>query len=545
MKPRILFFLITTLFIDLTVNNLNGQPSSNTSTKTVYLHTDRSYYAPGEDLYFKAYILDSQPASLNQINDTLYVALLDYEGNEVTNGEFPIDNSLFSSSINIPDFLTEGSYMLLASISLTNNYSPSNIFSKIVELRNTKDSDLNIDLSLSDSIYKPESNLTAHIKISGSDSPVNFTYQLTGISGEIMNGKGKTTGEGTAVIKLQLPDFDSHQVLKLLIKPSYKGNKKVAAIVIPTSLSELPAKSIGANSSANYLNIQVSTSKQVFVTGEKVQLSISVTDEKGLPVRANLSVSASKSIPLQFPVDYNNMVRYINFKTQQTQTITVAEKNILTPDTYSLFSAENRSYYAQSLRSLSQTPGRSFIVEEKNNVKKIHKRQEAFVAKSGYSSDFSLMDIIMQIKPYHLENGKITFGMRAMNSINFQEGALIVVDGVKLGSDASILNTIPVQDIAHINILTSAMDIQRYSALNSVGVIEISMKKSEEFTKNQEPVSKGNTLYWEPDLIIDNTGKKMIDFPNNDIPGEVIISINGINGKGIYGSTSLHYSVTR
>jgi hypothetical protein len=125
-----------------------------------------------------------------------------------------------------------------------------------------------------------------------------------------------------------------------------------------------------------------------------------------------------------------------------------------------------------------------------------------------------------------------------------QDGALIVVDGVKLGSDASILNTIPVSDIAHINVLTNPMEVQKYSAMNSVGVIEIIMKKSAEFTKKDQPLYNGNTLFWEPDLIIDNSGKKLIDFFTNDNSEEVIITINGINGKGTYGSASMQYSVT-
>jgi hypothetical protein len=150
----------------------------------------------------------------------------------------------------------------------------------------------------------------------------------------------------------------------------------------------------------------------------------------------------------------------------------------------------------------------------------------------------------MQIKPYHMENGKINFGMGSLSSFSNQDGALIVVDGIKLGTDASILSTIPVADIAHITVSTNLMDIQKYEALNSIGIIEITTKKSKEFTKTDKPVLKGNTLFWEPDMIVDNSGKKMIDFLTNENSKEVIITVNGINGKGVYGCTTLRCPVT-
>lgn len=544
MKAKIILYCCFALVIDLIAFNAFGQPSAN--PKSVYIHTDRAYYAPGESVFFKAYILDSRPSGSAGINDTLHIALIDHDGLEVTNGAFPLGNSLFSANIPLPQFLTEGSYILIASTSLTNNFLPANMFSKIIEIRDPEESDLSIDLSLTDPMYKPGSLLTAHVKISGGNNPISFSYQVTGPSGELLSGKGKTNVEGTAILKLQLPEFDIHQTLKLFIKPLYKGSKKVTGIVIPTDPDEQPAYAAAPADKNNHLKIQVSALKQVYVPGDKVQLAISVTDEKGQPEMANLSVSASNLIPFKFPVDYNNIIEYTNYKTSQPELNSKPVKSDAdladNAETTAFFNAEVRNYFAQCLSRIIQSPGRSFIVQDKNNVKKIRKSQEAVASQAGYSSDRSLMEIIMQIKPYHVENGKITFGINTMNSINNQDGALIVVDGVKFGTDAAILSTIPVQDIAHITVSTNLMDIQRYSAMNNVGIIDITMKKS--FSKNEESVSKGNTLYWEPDLLIDNTGKILVDFLNNDNSDEVIISVNGINGKGIYGSTTLRYSVS-
>ena len=74
---------------------------------------------------------------------------------------------------------------------------------------------------------------------------------------------------------------------------------------------------------------------------------------------------------------------------------------------------------------------------------------------------------------------KIIFG--GPTSVNAQGGALIVIDGSKLGDDVSVLNNISPKDVQDIKILTSLSDIQKYTGFNPVGVIEITLKKGELF----------------------------------------------------------------
>lgn len=126
-----------------------------------------------------------------------------------------------------------------------------------------------------------------------------------------------------------------------------------------------------------------------------------------------------------------------------------------------------------------------------------------------------------------------------------QDGALIIVDGIKMGTDVELLNNIPLPDVARITASTNVLDIQRYSAMNSVGIIEIFMKKNNDFVKNEETSakSKSSTLFWGPDIITDSSGKASISFFNNDKSAEVIISVDGIAANGLYGSSSIHYSV--
>jgi hypothetical protein len=139
-----------------------------------------------------------------------------------------------------------------------------------------------------------------------------------------------------------------------------------------------------------------------------------------------------------------------------------------------------------------------------------------------------------------MENDKIVFGMQSIYSINNPEGAMIIVDGIKLGTNASILETIPVPDIANISVSTKIIDIQKYSAMNPVGIIEITMKKSKEFLNIKDPPSKTNTLFWGPDLITDGFGKVFLSFSCNQIK-DVLITVNGISAEGLPGSSSINF----
>ncbi|WP_423129739.1 carboxypeptidase regulatory-like domain-containing protein [Gaoshiqia sp. Z1-71] len=94
------------------------------------------------------------------------------------------------------------------------------------------------------------------------------------------------------------------------------------------------------------------------------------------------------------------------------------------------------------------------------------------------SSGSSILDVIKMIKPYQLDGDKIIFP-GGQNSLMAQDGALIVIDGQKMGTSASAVNSISPTDVESINVSTSPIDIQRYTGLNSVGLIEIRTKRGE------------------------------------------------------------------
>jgi len=524
--------LLTLILGLISFTGISGQESS------VYLHTDRSYYVPGEPVLFRAYFSDLGNNRKISVNDTLHLDLLDQFGVEVASGLFPVNNSMISGNVDLPDFLTEGNYILIAYTNSMKNISPDKIFSRIVEIRKSVDDYLFANLSLSDAVYEPAGEFSAQIRFSGKDNisvPASYSYQLTGNKEEILNGNNKANSDGIANIKFKLPKFDSKETLKLVVLASSRGIKNITGVIIPThfNIADFKMKPSGIPSAnePKHLSVQLKAVNPTADKSDKVQMEISVTDEKGIPAMVNMSVSVSNLMQHQLPSENDNILSAGQFKGM--------------PDAGT--NTNMKEYFTQYLIQKTQSPGTPFIVQEKNNTKKLFKSQGTGNKKNqiGYSSDRTILDILMSIKPYHIDNGKITFNSEAMNSINNLDGALIIVDGIKMGTDASVLNTIPVPDIAKITASTNVMDIQRYSALNSVGIIEITMKKSKEYLKNEENSArpKSNTLYWGPDIMTDNSGKATFSFTNNGRTQEVLISVDVLAADGACGTSTLQFSV--
>jgi hypothetical protein len=169
--------------------------------------------------------------------------------------------------------------------------------------------------------------------------------------------------------------------------------------------------------------------------------------------------------------------------------------------------------------------------------------------KKNISNSTTLLEVIKTIRPFEMMGGKIVF--RGANSIIAQDGALIVIDGIKMGTDPSILSSFSVQDVEDIQIFVNPIDMSRYTALNSVGVIEIKTKRGKNTSSLSEDPNKGNdaslfkpeaigndkydlktTLQWIPVLFTDVNGEATIPFKTGGIKSTFVIEIAGFTDQG-------------
>jgi len=180
----------------------------------------------------------------------------------------------------------------------------------------------------------------------------------------------------------------------------------------------------------------------------------------------------------------------------------------------------------------------------------------------------SLLDVIKATKAYRIANNQIVF-LGFENSINYQGGALIVLDGQQLGTDVSVISNISPNDVDHIFISTNPMDIQRYTGLNSVGLIEIFTKKTtlpESFSQEGIKVNKYDgifripnefqsgdtkqssnrtTLLWIPDQTINETGQFEFEISAGKVISDFVIEVQGITRDGRIGRGEASFTVIK
>ncbi len=168
-------------------------------------------------------------------------------------------------------------------------------------------------------------------------------------------------------------------------------------------------------------------------------------------------------------------------------------------------------------------------------------------------SGSTILEVIKTIKPFDIMNNQIVFyGSR--NSLNFQQGALIVIDGQKVGTSIDALGQISPYDVKSINVSTKPIDIQRYTGLNSVGIIEIRTHGShggQDISEEQHKTVYSKkfsyedfepdvwkyqtTLLWQPDAEISNDGKVKARVQTSEIASDFVIQVKVelLNGRVI------------
>ena len=347
------------------------------------------------------------------------------------------------------------------------------------------------------------------------------------------------------------------------------------------------------------LKIDILPASESVVKKDEIDLQLRFTDEKGrsLPGVAQLSVGdrvcTSKQSPvLPIEITYNTILKNKIFLdsdgTEMQKTIDcLLIANELSNHDWSRisgfkagnttgmklpFSEKFEASLKEKVKSFNQVklvsaasviPEKYFDENSGLILKKVRKTASDVAKNDSYkrylSTGTSLLEVIKVIKPFQLRGNKIVF-LGGNNSLIAQGGALIVIDGQILGEDATVLNNVSPQDVDKINVSTNPMDIQKYTGLNSVGVIEITTKRGTTETPSSgekteavlydgdyrvprefsiaEKTGLRTTACWNGRLFVDETGKASLKIPNPNVISEFVITVEGLGGNGQFGHAS-------
>lgn len=104
--------------------------------EVVYLHTDREVYAPGDTIWFKAYIREKASLSDKTVSQTFNLKMINKEGIIVSDTKHLVFNAESLGQIVLENDFKEDFYHLVAYSSWMKNYSPDEVFRKTIRVKN-------------------------------------------------------------------------------------------------------------------------------------------------------------------------------------------------------------------------------------------------------------------------------------------------------------------------------------------------------------------------------------------------------------------------
>lgn len=138
MKIKIFLFLSLSIVmafrmadtdLDTLVAKLQAYIQKN-PTEKVFLHTDKPFYATGDTIWVKAYLVDGMFHQADSVSKPLYIRLTDADGKLVEKQVIKVENGYGYGNIALKDSMPEGNYQLLAYTNFMQNVGAEYFFKK-------------------------------------------------------------------------------------------------------------------------------------------------------------------------------------------------------------------------------------------------------------------------------------------------------------------------------------------------------------------------------------------------------------------------------
>lgn len=171
----LLLILITLGNNTLVGNNTNPQYYSDKDSmkiiEKVYLHVDRDIYSPGDDIWFKGYLIDASTRFLTDHSHNLHVELISPDSKIIESRIVRLNEGLGNGDFHLPKIIKSGRYILRAYTNYMRNFGDQLFFVKditIIDLsaasKNFSDSVINVRKKLEISFFPEGGSLVDNVQ---------------------------------------------------------------------------------------------------------------------------------------------------------------------------------------------------------------------------------------------------------------------------------------------------------------------------------------------------------------------------------------------
>jgi hypothetical protein len=140
-KTNVLYYfpisIIASLYLCIAfISTCLGQNQPQIEREKIHIHFDKPFYATGDTIWFKAYIVTAGSNRPSLTSKVLHINVIDDHKHIVKNILLPIDSGLTNGDIILPDTLKEGRYRIYAFTNWMRNFGSDTFFEKEIPVMN-------------------------------------------------------------------------------------------------------------------------------------------------------------------------------------------------------------------------------------------------------------------------------------------------------------------------------------------------------------------------------------------------------------------------
>jgi TonB-dependent SusC/RagA subfamily outer membrane receptor len=239
----------------------------------VHLHLDKPYYAIGDNIWFKAYVLNAQTSKLSTISSVLYVELINEKDSLKKQIKLPLVSGVTWGDFKLPDSLTEGNYRIRAYTQWMRNAGTDFFFDKTIKIGNSWVNNVFTSTAYTYSKQNLSEQVNAVVRFTDKDGKAyansDLNYEVVLNFRSIAKGKAVTNDQGVANI-----NFVNSQ-------PSlYKSGKIITTLVLPDKKKVI--KQIPIKATSNAVDVQFFPESGNLVENLPCKVAVKAVNASGL-----------------------------------------------------------------------------------------------------------------------------------------------------------------------------------------------------------------------------------------------------------------------
>jgi TonB-dependent Receptor Plug Domain/CarboxypepD_reg-like domain len=526
----------------------------------VYLHTDRDYYYPRENIWFKVYMGYSMPVLRDTLSRTLYVELVDPQKTILQSKTYRINRGVTWGDFKLADSLQAGEYYLRAYTNWMRNYGDSALFVKSVPI-------LDYAQNLEATEFTPTGNTPADLLVKVQPNQNEFKKrERVELSIEVFEGSKPINSQ------LSVSVVDALASARL---PNHGNILDPAALSMPKNLSSnsyfdqiehfmergLSFKGAVKDEKANPAQAEVE-----IIQGNMENLISMATDDKGEFLVTGLNFTDSMTFafkPTNKKGKLFKRVEIVKFDPPEflsnppTVPLKVRKDNALQRIQNSFIVDDNTI-----LLNEVEVKAKRIVQESQQEKTKMYGNADYVVSgqnlratAAGTNFLVSLQGKVPGLQVTDNADGSVRVRIRGgTSSLSGNTEPFILVDGVPFPDVASIRAIDPSQ-VDRVEVITRA--VAQFGSRGTNGVIAIYTKSGvsgssgppdylakkimgyntprvfaspEYATPKDDTPDFRTTIYWQPSIT--TNPKATVTFYTADLPGEYRIIVEGVTDQG-------------